>query len=106
VEAILEACADAGATSIGGIPLHLRGEVRDVFMEWLRSYRPDLVERYEKLYVRGAYVSRDESDRIRRLVRSAPGALSAPAGSSQRDPRTRLGVRAMRGVTRQTENTG
>src|SRR5215212_9277441 len=87
VEAILQACADAGATSVGGIPLHLRGEVREVFMEWLRSYRPDLMERYEQLYARGAYVSRDESDRIQRLLRS-----------SRRDPASRLGVRNMRGV--------
>jgi DNA repair photolyase len=87
VEAILQACADAGATSIGGIPLHLRGEVRQVFMEWLRSYRPDLVERYEELYARGAYVQREESERIQRLLRGA-----------KRDPATRLGVRSMRGV--------
>ena len=33
VEAILEAVAEAGATSIGGIGLHLRGEVRGVFMD-------------------------------------------------------------------------
>jgi DNA repair photolyase len=95
VEAILQACADAGATSVGGIALHQRGEVRGVFMEWLRSYRPDLVERYEELYARGAYVSRDESDRIQRLLRNA-----------KRDPDTRLGVRAMRGVTEPTENEG
>lgn len=87
VEAILQACADAGATSIGGIVLHLRGEVRQVFMDWLRSYRPDLVERYEELYARGAYVGREESERIQRLLRGA-----------RRDPDTRLGVRTMRGV--------
>jgi DNA repair photolyase len=87
VAAILQACADAGATSVGGIPLHLRGEVRQVFMEWLRSYRPDLVERYEELYARGAYVPREESERIQRLLRS-----------SKRDPASRLGVRSMRGV--------
>jgi DNA repair photolyase len=87
VEAILQACADAGATNIGGIPLHLRGEVRQVFMEWLRSYRPDLVERYEELYARGAYVPRAESERIQRLLRS-----------SKRDPAARLGVRRLRGV--------
>jgi DNA repair photolyase len=87
VEAILQACADAGATNIGGIPLHLRGEVRQVFMEWLRSYRPDLVERYEELYARGAYVPRVESARMQRPLRS-----------SGRDPASRLGVRAMRGV--------
>jgi DNA repair photolyase len=95
VEAILQACADAGATSIGGIPLHLRGEVRDVFMEWLASYRPDLVERYEHLYARGAYVSRDESDRIQRLLRNA-----------RRDPDTQLGVRSMRGVIERTQGSG
>jgi hypothetical protein len=72
---------------VGGIPLHLRGEVRQVFMEWLRSYRPDLVERYEELYARGAYVPREESERIQRLLRS-----------SKRDPASRLGVRSMRGV--------
>jgi DNA repair photolyase len=95
VEAILQACADAGATSVGGIALHLRGEVRDVFMEWLRSYRPDLVERYEELYARGAYVPREESDRIQRLLRNA-----------KRDPETRLGVRSMRGVTERTQESG
>jgi hypothetical protein len=58
-----------------------------VFMEWLRSYRPDLVERYEELYARGAYVQREESERIQRLLRNA-----------RHDPATRLGVRSMRGV--------
>jgi DNA repair photolyase len=55
VERILELAAEAGAVSVGGITLHLRGEVRDVFFDWLRSQRPDLVPRYEALYARGAY---------------------------------------------------
>jgi hypothetical protein len=55
---------------VSGIALHLRGEVRGIFMEWLRSYRPDLVERYEGLYRRGAYAPRDEQDRLRRLLRT------------------------------------
>jgi DNA repair photolyase len=87
VEAILDACAEAGATSVGGIGLHLRGEVRGVFMEWLRSYRPDLVARYEELYARGAYAGREEHERIQRLLRN-----------SRRDPAPRLGFRGMRGV--------
>jgi DNA repair photolyase len=70
VEKILELCAEAGAVSIGGICLHLRGEVRDVFMDWLRSYRPDLVPRYEALYARGAYAAPAERERLARLVRS------------------------------------
>ncbi len=70
VEQILERCAEAGAVSIGGICLHLRGEVRGVFMDWLRSYRPDLVPRYEALYARGAYAPKEERERLSRLVRS------------------------------------
>ena len=55
LEPLLQGAIDAGAKSIGGVALHLRGEVKDVFMEWLREQRPELVERYEELYRRGAY---------------------------------------------------
>jgi DNA repair photolyase len=68
VERILEAAGEAGAVGVSGIALHLRGEVRGIFMDWLRSYRPDLVERYERLYRRGAYAPKDEQDRLRRLL--------------------------------------
>jgi len=68
VEEILELCGEAGAVNIGGIPLHLRGEVRQVFFEWLKSYRPDLVPRYEALYA-GAYVGSAERERIAALLR-------------------------------------
>jgi len=76
VEAILEAAAAAGVTSVGGAALHLRGEVRAIFFEWLRSYRPDLVERYEELYRRGAYAPKEESARLLRLLRHP--AMPAP----------------------------
>jgi DNA repair photolyase len=69
VEELLEQATAAGATSIGGIALHLRGDVRGVFMDWLRSQRPDLVPRYERLYSRGAYAPREERERISRLLR-------------------------------------
>jgi DNA repair photolyase len=68
VEPILEAAAEAGAVGVSGIALHLRGEVRGIFMDWLRSYRPDLVDRYEALYARGAYAPREEQDRLRRVL--------------------------------------
>jgi DNA repair photolyase len=69
VERIVAIAAEAGAVSIGGIGLHLRGEVRDVFMDWLRSYRPDLVDHYEQLYARGAYLPGPEKQRLQRLVK-------------------------------------
>jgi DNA repair photolyase len=68
VERILELCAEAGAVHVGGIALHLRGEVRGIFMDWLRSQRPDLVPRYEQLYARGAYAPKAERERLSRLV--------------------------------------
>ncbi|WCB94198.1 hypothetical protein DSM104299_02927 [Baekduia alba] len=83
VEEIIQTAIDAGATAIGGIGLHLRGEVRGVFMEWLRAYRPDLVDRYEELYARGAYLPQPERDRIARLLRDAGAPERRPF---RRDP--------------------
>jgi DNA repair photolyase len=71
VEPLLQQATEAGATSIGGVALHLRGEVRDVFMGWLADQRPDLVARYEELYGRGAYAPREERERLSGLVRRA-----------------------------------
>src|SRR4051812_15590523 len=68
VEEITRLAAEAGAVHISGIPLHLRGEVRQIFFEWLEAHRPDLVPRYRELYRRGAYMSKDEQARIRGLT--------------------------------------
>jgi DNA repair photolyase len=68
VEKILELCAEAGAVHVGGIALHLRGEVRGIFFDWLKSYRPDLVPVYERLYARGAYAPKAERERLSKLV--------------------------------------
>jgi DNA repair photolyase len=84
VEEILQAAADAGATSIGGIGLHLRGEVRGVFLDWLASYRPDLLPHYERLYARGAYLPRAERERLSALLRT--GARARRIGPFRRDP--------------------
>ena len=73
VERILELAAEAGAVSIGGIALHLRGEVKGIFFDWLRSQRPDLLPLYERLYARGAYAPPAERRRLAALVRR-PGA--------------------------------
>jgi DNA repair photolyase len=69
VEPILELAAEAGAAYVTGIALHLRGEVRDLWFEWLRTHRPDLVPRYERLYQRGAYMQIDERNRLAALVK-------------------------------------
>jgi DNA repair photolyase len=79
VERILSIAAEAGARSVGGIALHLRGEVRGIFFEWLRSYRPDLLEHYEALYRRGAYAPPEERRRLSDLLRR-------PTASGRRPP--------------------
>ena len=43
VERIVELATEANATYIGGQTLFLRGSVREIFFDWLREHRPDLV---------------------------------------------------------------
>jgi DNA repair photolyase len=66
---ILEMASEAGAAYVSGIALHLRGEVRGLFMEWLAHHRPDLVPRYRELYRRSAYAPQAERRRLAELVR-------------------------------------
>ena len=70
VEPILELAAQAGAGHVGGIGLHLRPGVKEVFFEWLEAQRPDLVERYRQLYGRRAYLSRAEQERLTAVLRT------------------------------------
>ena len=69
VAPILEMASEAGAAYVTPIALHLRGEVKGLFFEWLRVNRPDLVPLYEKLYRRGAYAPLDERHRLEQLVK-------------------------------------
>jgi DNA repair photolyase len=89
VEPILEHAAEAGAAYVTGVALHLRGEVRDVFFEWLREHRPDLIPRYEELYARGAYMRPDERERLSALVRGRAPGDGAPARGRMRPPQPR-----------------
>jgi DNA repair photolyase len=76
VAEIVELASEAGAAYVTGIALHLRGEVKGVFFDWLTENRPDLVERYQRLYRRGAYMPVEERERLARVVKGpdlAPG---------------------------------
>lgn len=57
----LGALAQAGATGVTVLPLHLRPGAREWFLAWLREQRPELVDGYARLYRRGAYVGADYS---------------------------------------------
>ena len=80
VKRIVALATEAGAVHIGGTTLFLRGSVREIFFDWLREHRPDLVERYERLYARGAYLPADE----RRTIELAAGAPWARTRNAER----------------------
>jgi DNA repair photolyase len=79
LEALLEMAAEAGATNVVPIALHLRGEVKELWFDWLREYRPDLIPRYEQLYPRGAYMSTADRERTTEYARTHRRSRSARA---------------------------
>src|ERR1700722_20022267 len=68
---VVEACAEAGAESISGLALHLRGTVRGHYFDWLGRERPDLVGLHRERFRRGAYQQDDERQRIEGIVKVA-----------------------------------
>jgi DNA repair photolyase len=90
VRPIVERAKKAGATFLGGVALHLRGEVKDVFFAWLEEKRPDLLPRYEQLYKGRAYMQPAQRKQTTRALRGWGRARlrSTPAdqaNSSRRD---------------------
>ncbi len=77
IEPILAAAADAGADFVTPVALHLRGETRAVFFEWLESERPELLPEYRRLYPDGRG----------RLPRSAQDRITAPVRARHRGDR-------------------
>ncbi len=69
VRPIIERAKKANATFLGGVALHLRDEVKDVFFAWLEEKRPDLLPRYEQLYSNRAYMQPEQRKRTTRAVR-------------------------------------
>lgn len=69
VRPILERARKAKASFLGGVALHLRDEVKDVFFGWLQAKRPDLLPRYEALYRDRAYLKPEQRKRTTRALR-------------------------------------
>jgi DNA repair photolyase len=70
VRSAVEAAAAAGAVSISGVALHLRGSVREHYLGWLQTVRPDLYAPTRERFRGGAYQAQSERDRISELVRA------------------------------------
>jgi DNA repair photolyase len=71
LDQLLAAIADAGATGVTVLPLHLRPGAREWFAEWLRREHPDLVPTYRQIYGKGSYADR----RYRRSLGERVGPL-------------------------------
>jgi DNA repair photolyase len=87
VQPIVDRAKEAKATFLGGVALHLRDEVKDVFFAWLQEKRPDLLPGYEKLYKKRAYLPSEQRNQIGSVVKGwgkgrAPRRTSGPSGSS------------------------
>jgi DNA repair photolyase len=99
LEAAIGAIAEAGATGVTVLPLHLRPGAREWFTTWLSREHPGLVGRYKQLYGRGAYVPAEYRSWLARRVapvlarhgldrqsggaaRGLAGSTGAPAGSN------------------------
>lgn len=83
LEATVRAAAEAGATHVTPITLHLRPGVKEEFLPWLAERYPDLVARYASTYKRS----------------DAPKEVREPIGRRVADLRHRFGVT-------QSRNTG
>jgi DNA repair photolyase len=62
--------AQAGATSVTPIVLHLRSGAREWFLRWLGEHHPELLPRYRGLYGRGAYAPRDYQRHVTEQVQA------------------------------------
>jgi DNA repair photolyase len=69
VQPIVDLAREAGATFLGGVALHLRGELHEVFLGWLEAKRPDLLPKYEQLYRGRAYLRPAQRRRVTRAVK-------------------------------------
>ncbi len=67
---VVREAREAGATGIWANLLYLRPGTREHFLSALERDWPELLPKYERLYRRGAYLPRRETDPMRERVRS------------------------------------
>jgi DNA repair photolyase len=70
LDATVRQVAEAGASHVSPIVLHLRPGAREWFLAWLAGHHPSLVPRYRDLYGTGAYTPKAYQRRIGEQVRA------------------------------------
>ncbi|TQN27700.1 DNA repair photolyase [Haloactinospora alba] len=71
LEETVAAIAEAGASSVTPIVLHLRSGAREWYLSWLSENHPHLVPYYRELYAHGAYAPRAYQKAVQERVREA-----------------------------------
>jgi DNA repair photolyase len=77
LDAVVRACAEAGARSLMPLLLHLRPGVREVFFGRLEATRPDLVGPLARRYRNRVYAPRRDQAQLVELVREAAARYGA-----------------------------
>jgi DNA repair photolyase len=85
LRAVVRAAADAGASHLSPLTLHLRPGVKEEFMPWLEETYPELVPDYRRLY-RGSNAPRPVREDIANRVRGEK--RRHPAFASRTSPAT------------------
>ncbi len=87
LDAAVRQIADAGASRVAPIVLHLRPGAREWFGAWLREHHPGLVPAYRDLYRKGSYAPKPYqqriSEQVRDLARRYGVGRSSAAGPAQ-----------------------
>jgi DNA repair photolyase len=96
VEPIVARAREAGATFLGGVALHLRGEVKDVFFGWLHAKRPDLIPEYERLYGKRAYMRPEDRQKTTRALKGWGSSRLRSSRTDGGDSSQRSGARSER----------
>lgn len=103
LRAVVAACLDADASSIAPIPLHLKPGVKQHYLDWLTSTRPDLGPLYEARYRGRSFQPRGMrtllSTRIRRFIDE----LAPPDHPARRPWRMSESPKGMRRAPAQAE---
>jgi DNA repair photolyase len=86
VQPIIDRARKANASFLGGVALHLRDDVKDVFFAWLEAKRPDLLPRYENLYRGRSYMRPEQRKQTTRAVRGW-GRSARSGKEGQQSPR-------------------
>lgn len=73
LEVTVKQIAEAGATHVSPVVLHLRTGAREWFMGWLGEHHPELVPRYQDLYGRSAYARKAYQQQISEQVQELAG---------------------------------